>query len=280
MGQLFTGSWEEGLANIDDAAAAASSGQLDLRVASDIYCNTIAACRNVGDLARASQWAEEGERWMRRNGAGGYPGICRVHRAEIKMLRGQWSEAEQEARQACEELERFRLLDSIGYAQYQIGEVRLRMGDLDAAAEAFDRAYEYGHDAQPGLAMLQLARGEVADAGRSIERALAATSPEGGDADRLTRGRLLPARVDVALAAGDLDAARAGRRGARVDRHGLRTAPVPRRGDDGAGRAAPRPGQAVRSLARARSVVAALAGDGAAIRERTSPAALCRGAGS
>ena len=25
---------------------------------------------------------------MRRNGAGGYPGICRVHRAELKMLRG------------------------------------------------------------------------------------------------------------------------------------------------------------------------------------------------
>jgi class 3 adenylate cyclase len=208
MGQLFAGNWEDGLASIDEAAAAASSGQLDLRVASDIYCNTIAACRNVGDLERASQWAEEGERWMRRNGAGGYPGICRVHRAELKMLRGQWSEAEQEARQACEELERFRLLDPIGYAQYQIGEVRLRMGDLDAAAEAFDRAYEYGHDAQPGLAMLQLARGEVADASRSIARALAATSSDAGDADRLTRGRLLPAHVDIALASGDLEAAR------------------------------------------------------------------------
>jgi len=208
MSQLFSGSWQEGLANIDEAAAAASSGKLDLRVASDIYCNTIAACRNVGDLGRASQWADEGERWMRRNGAGGYPGICRVHRAELKMLRGQWSEAEQEARQACEELQRFRLLDSIGWAQYQIGEVRLRMGDLDAAAEAFDKAYEYGHDAQPGLSMLQLARGEVADAARSIARALAATSPEGGDADRLTRGRLLPAHVDIALASGDLDAAR------------------------------------------------------------------------
>lgn len=208
MGQLFTGRWEEGLANIDEAAAAASSGQLDLRVASDIYCTTIAACRNVGDLARASQWAEEGERWMRRNGAGGYPGICRVHRAELKMLRAEWSEAEREARQACEELQRFRLLDSIGWAQYQIGEVRLRMGDLDAAAEAFDQAYEYGHDAQPGLATLQLARGEVADAQRSIARALAATSAGSADADRLTRGRLLPTQVDVALAAHDLETAR------------------------------------------------------------------------
>jgi class 3 adenylate cyclase len=208
MGELFGGNWQSGLADIDEAAAAASSGQLDLRVASDIYCNTISACRSVGDLERAAQWAEEGERWMRRNGSGGYPGICRVHRAEIKMLHGQWAEAEQEARQASEELQRYRLLDAVGYAQYAIGDVRLRMGDLDAASDAFDRAYENGHDAQPGLALLQLARGEVADAGRSLGRALAAAAGTGGAADRATRGRLLPAQVDIAIAAGDLETAR------------------------------------------------------------------------
>lgn len=206
--QLMTGDWKSGLALIDEAAAAASSGQLDLRVASDIYCNTIAACRNVGDLRRAGEWAGEGERWMRRNGLGGYPGICRVHRAELKMLHGDWPEAEQEARQACDELRRFRLLDSVGFANYAIGEIRLRMGDLEAAAEAFDQAYEYGHDAMPGLALLQLARGEVADAQRSISRALASTSGASGVADRAKRGRLLPAQVDIALAAGDLERAR------------------------------------------------------------------------
>ncbi len=207
MAEVFTGNWQTGLALIDEAATAASSGQLDLRVASDIYCNTISACRNVGDLKRAAQWADEGERWMKRQAVGGYPGICRVHRAELKMLRGHWSEAEQEARQACEELERFGLLDSIGWAHYQVGEVRLRMGDLDAAAEAFERAYEYGHDAQPGLSLLHLARGEVDEAARSIARALAMTADTGGIVDRATRARLLPAQVDIALAAGDLETA-------------------------------------------------------------------------
>jgi class 3 adenylate cyclase len=207
MGELFKGNLPAGQALIDEAAAAASTGQLDLRIASDIYCNTIAACRNIGDLGRASEWAVEGERFMIREGAGGYPGICRIHRAEIKMLRGQWSEAEQEARKASEELLRYRLLDAVGYAHYQVGEVRLRMGDLEAAAEAFDRAYEYGHDAQPGLALLQLARGEVADARRSIDRALATAAGAQGVADRATRGRLLPAQVDIAIAAGDLESA-------------------------------------------------------------------------
>jgi class 3 adenylate cyclase len=208
LGETFSGNWQAGLAHMDEAAAAASSGQLGIRVASDIYCQVIAACRSVGDLDRSGQWAAEGERWMRRNGVGGYPGVCRVHRAELKMLRGEWSEAEQEARQACEELQRFGLLDGVGYAQYEVGEVRLRMGDLDGASEAFDRAYEFGHDAQPGLALLQLARGEVDEASRSIGRVLQATAGTGGVADQATRGRLLPAQVEIAIAAHDLEAAR------------------------------------------------------------------------
>jgi class 3 adenylate cyclase len=208
IAQLQSGNWKAGMALIDEAAAAVSTGELDLRYASDIYCNTIAACRNMGDLGRATQWASEGERWMRRNGAGGYPGICRVHRAELKMLGGQWGEAEQEARQACEELERFRLMDGVGYAQNAIGDVRLRMGDLEGAAEAFEKAYEYGHDGQPGLALLQLARGELTDARRSIDRALAAAKGSGDIQDRAGRGRLLPAQVDIALATGDLETAR------------------------------------------------------------------------
>jgi class 3 adenylate cyclase len=207
MGLVFSGDWQAGLVLIDEAATAASSGQLDLRVASDIYCNTIAACRNVGDLQRAGQWADESERWMRGQSVGGYPGICRVHRAELKMLRGLWSEAETEARQASEELERFRILDGVGYAHYAVGEVRLRMGDLDGAGDAFERAYEYGHDGQPGLALLQLARGETDEATRSIARALAATAGIDGPDDRATRARLLPAQIEIALAAGDLDTA-------------------------------------------------------------------------
>jgi len=207
MADVISGRSQEGLARLDEAAAAASSGRLGLRAASDIYCTTIAACRTVGDLDRARQWADEGERWMRRHAANGYPGICQVHRAELKMLRGDWSEAEQDARRACDELRRFRLLEGVGYAQNAVGEIRLRMGDLDGAAEAFDQAYEFGHPAQPGLALLALARGDVDEAKRSIARAVAATTT-GSITDQATRGWLLPAQVEIALAAGDLETAR------------------------------------------------------------------------
>jgi tetratricopeptide (TPR) repeat protein len=197
------------MALLDEASAAAMSGNLELRAASDILCITIGACRNLGDLERAAQWADASERWMRRNGAGGYPGICRVHRAELKMLHGRWSEAEQDARQASDELQRFHLLDAVGMAHNAIGDVRLRMGDLDGAAEAFDQAYEFGHDAQPGLAKLQFANGQIDEAQRSIARALAVATGDGGFTDRAARGRLLPTQVEIALARGDLDIARA-----------------------------------------------------------------------
>ena len=207
-GEVHQGNLQAGLALLDEAAAAATSGQLGLRVASDILCNTMAACRNIGDLKRAGQWVDEGERWMRHQTVGGYVGICRVHRAELKMLRGQWPEAELEARQACEELQRFGLNDGLGSAHHEIGEIRLRMGDLEGAAEALERAYELGDEAQPGFALLHLARGELDDAWHSIERALAGTLSGEGTVDQAWRGRLLPAKIEIALARGEMETAR------------------------------------------------------------------------
>ena len=128
---------------------------------------------------------------MQRESVGGYPGVCQVHRAELKMLHGSFPEAEQEAQVACEQLERFQLFFDAGWGRYQLGEVRRRMGDLDAAAEAFDQAYAFGHDAQPGLALLQLARGELDEANRSIARGLAARAGPDSPPDRPGRAELL-----------------------------------------------------------------------------------------
>lgn len=209
---IGAGMWQEGMAFIDQAAAAAVSGELEDRIACDVYCNTIAACRNMADYGRAGEWTEEADRWMQRNSLGGYPGVCRVHRAELKRLHGSYPEAEQQARVACEELERYRLLDSLAYAHKEVGEVRLRRGDLDSAEAAFKRAYEYGSDAQPGLALLMLARGDVEGAARSIASSLGEGDGAGEDDSgtmQLSRSRLLPAQVRIALANNDPEAAAA-----------------------------------------------------------------------
>jgi class 3 adenylate cyclase len=200
------GMWKEGLALIDEATATARSGE-NLRAASDVYCITIAACRNLGDFQRAGEWTQVADRWMSRYSLGGYAGVCKVHRAELKRLHGDWTAAEAEAVNACEELERYHLMDGVGMAHYEIGEVRLHMGDLTGAEESFQRAYEFGQEPQPGLALLMLATGRAEEAEQGLDRLL-----EGGDGgppiDLLTRARLLPAQVEIALARDDIAKAR------------------------------------------------------------------------
>jgi class 3 adenylate cyclase len=199
----YQGKWKEGVALIDEATILAMSRGDDLRASSDVYCNMMGVCSELADYKRAVEWTEEAERWMRSNSLGGFTGVCQVHRAELKRLRGDWSQAEHDARVACVELERFHLLNGLGYAHYEIGEVRRRMGDLDAAEEAFTRAYEYGHSAQPGYALLLMDRGRLEEAAQSIANAVSATESDGGG-DLLTRGHLLPAQIEIAVAQSDL----------------------------------------------------------------------------
>jgi class 3 adenylate cyclase len=117
-------------------------------------------------------------------------------------LRGSWTEAESEARRALAELKNFNL-EYAGEGFYEIGEIRLRMGDLEEARSAFRQAHELGRDPQPGLALLYLAEGKTKAALSSIEVAL-----DDETLEPLRRCRLLCPYVSIAIAAGDLDAAR------------------------------------------------------------------------
>jgi class 3 adenylate cyclase len=197
-----TGEIDAGLALLDESAAAAVCGELAPFATNLVYCCTIASCQDVGDYRRAAEWTEVANRWCDRLDVSGFPGICRVHRAQILRLRGDWPSAEQQAIAACEELHDFeRTITAAGF--YEIGEIRRRRGDFAAAANAYAQASEWGFDPQPGLALLRLAEGKVDAAMAGIRRALGDTE------DRLARVRLLPAQVEIAIAAGDLRIARA-----------------------------------------------------------------------
>ena len=84
---------DDGLALIDESTVAALSGELDPMTTGKIYCSTISVCRNLADWRRASEWTDAAERWCKRQGVAGFPGICRVHRAEIMDFRGSWADA-------------------------------------------------------------------------------------------------------------------------------------------------------------------------------------------
>jgi class 3 adenylate cyclase len=205
------GQVQEGMALLDEATAAAVSGELSPQVTGRVYCSTVSACWGVADYRRAGEWADAAERWCRRRSINGFPGVCRLHRAQIHKLRGMWREAEAEALLACKELPAWFPLD-LGRAMSEIGEIRLRTGDLVGAEEAFLQANDAGHDPNPGLALLQLAKGDLQAAATSIRDAL--DNPwQGGSFETppntdLQRASLLPAQVEIALAVGDLDPAR------------------------------------------------------------------------
>jgi class 3 adenylate cyclase len=197
MSLVGRGDLEEGLALLDEATVAAVSGELTPMTTGVVYCNMISTCQELAEYRRAGEWTDAAQRWCDRQAIGGFPGLCRVHRAEIIRLRGAWAEAEQEARQACTELMDHGLPAFAAEGFYEVGEIRLRMGDRAAAEEAFRQANELGRDPQPGLALLRLAEGNVEAAGALIRRSLEETR------EPLHRVQRLPAQVDIALAAGD-----------------------------------------------------------------------------
>lgn len=191
----------EGLATLDEAMLFAVEGRLRPYSTGKVYCSLISACEALGDLRRAAEWSEATTRWAQQHPLAVFPGLCRVHLASSLRSRGEWDEAEEQAMRACAELATLNVTNAAaGYAE--IGEIRRRIGDLDGAQEAFRSAERLSGQPQSGLALLRLAQGNVDAAGAIITRALDEITW-----DRLGRARLLPARAQIAIAAGDLPCA-------------------------------------------------------------------------
>lgn len=209
---ILGGDSARGLRLLNEAAVAAVSGELDPLSTGIVYCELVCALQALAQYDLAEEWTEAMERWRQGQPVGSVHGRCRVHRAEILRLRGLSSEAEKEVLLACEELRPY-LRRELGWPLTELGRIRLRMGDFRGAEEAFLEAHAAGWDPQPGLALLRLAQGEVALAAASIRDALDnpwnVPSKEWPPNTELRRAPLLEAQVEIAVAAGDPDGARA-----------------------------------------------------------------------
>ena len=200
---LLQGELDRGLKLLDEASTAALGGELNPFSSCMVYCMTITSCHGVGDYDRARQWTDIAHRWCDGASLTGFPGACRVHHSEILRLSGDWERAETEAVNACEELKGYDIW-TVAAGYYQVGEIRRRRGDFAAAEEAYRTAHELGRDPQPGLALLRLAQGKLAEAQAALRRSL-----EDDVRDPLARVRRLPAQAEVAVAAGDVATAEA-----------------------------------------------------------------------
>ena len=200
---ILSGRVSEGVALLDEAMVIATTADLSPFVVGIVYCGVILACEDGFEVGRAREWTSELTRWVEeQRDLVAFRGRCLVHRADLLRLGGSWSEALEEARLAAE---RFAETDDsiAGLARYKQGELLRLRGEFAAAEEAYREASRHGWEPQPGLAQLRLAQGKRDVALAAIRRACAELS------EPLKRAALLPAQVEIGLAAGEVEAARA-----------------------------------------------------------------------
>ncbi|MBF4762708.1 response regulator transcription factor [Nocardioides islandensis] len=198
---LKLGSLEDGLALLDAAMVRILTRATSPRTTSVMYCAAIGSCYEVQEIARAAEWSVALDQWLGTlpQLGGAYFGNCRIYRAILMRLRGDWSRAQEELEQACRDLAVDGQLVA-GHAWYELGELR-RLQGRPGVEEAFERATAFGHSAQPGLALYRLSQGNTQAADAGLRRVLA----ERQQADE--RLLLLPAVMEVCLASGRIDEA-------------------------------------------------------------------------
>jgi tetratricopeptide (TPR) repeat protein len=208
---IFEGHTDEGLEILDDVALTLMSGAVDDMTSGMAYCELICAVQGLAMYERAGEWTQAMEHWRHDSAFGGFSGRCRVHRAEMYRLTGPCDRAEEEALEACEELRPW-MRREFGWPLTELGNIRLRKGDLAGAEEAFLAAHANSWMPQPGLALLRLAQGDTDGATALISDAIdhpfdipsKERPPYGG----LRRAPLLGAQVEIAFATGDVGTAR------------------------------------------------------------------------
>lgn len=192
----------EGISLLDEVMVDITTGDVSPLIIGIVYCAVIAACHEVFDLRRAQEWTEAFTRWCAAEPeVEPFRGECMIRRAEIMQVHGRWSDAMDVARRAGDHLSRPPGQRAAGAAFYRQAEIRRLRGEFVEAEKAFREAQRWGRTPQPGLALLRLNQGRTNSALADIRRAVEEA------ADQRTRSNLLPAFVEILVAAGEMDEA-------------------------------------------------------------------------
>jgi ATP/maltotriose-dependent transcriptional regulator MalT len=193
----------EGLAVLDRVMAGVEADGLPPVLTGIVYCAAIEECQRLFDVARAREWTTALTRWLgSQPDLVAFQGQCMVYRAEVVQRHGDWEAAVDETRRARDRLAAPPGHPATGLALYRLGELLRLRGELAEADAAYVEANRWGHDPQPGLALLRLAEGHTDRAAATIRRVLEEGSEPGA------RCQNLAAAVRILVAVGDLDGAR------------------------------------------------------------------------
>jgi DNA-binding CsgD family transcriptional regulator/tetratricopeptide (TPR) repeat protein len=160
---------EQGLALLDEAAAAALGGDIsDPYAAGLTCCYLISACDRIRDYDRAAQWCARLREFFTRQRFAILVTTCRLQYGSVLISRGQWDEADAELQAAIADLREVRPV-VLPAAYARLGELRRRQGRTDEAVELFSQAPSHPL-ALLGGAWVDIEQGNLT---RAFERACA-----------------------------------------------------------------------------------------------------------
>ena len=186
---------DEGLRLLDEVMISLTNADMSPMVTGLVYCSVLEGCYETHAFSRAAVWTQSLTDWC-----GEQPDLvafndqCLAHRAEILRIQGSWDDAVSEAERSREAGARYGIA---AQAHYQLGEIQRMRGEFDAAEETYQQVALDGGEPLPGAALLKLAQGDADGSYASLSEALATAT------DRFDRIQLLPAFIEVSLAAGD-----------------------------------------------------------------------------
>jgi DNA-binding NarL/FixJ family response regulator len=160
----------EGMRRLDEAATAATSGEIaDAALVEIICCHVIDACKRVRDFDRAGEWCRRVEEISARFGDAELFATCRTFYGEVLVFSGAWPEAEHALTAVCRDYAGVphKALEGM----VRLAELRRRQGRVEEA-EALVAEAERHPRAVVVRAALALDRGDARAGLAEAERAL------------------------------------------------------------------------------------------------------------
>lgn len=203
LARVALGRVREGLNQLDEAMAAATSGEVaSFQIASEVFCVTLSACELAGDWVRTQHWCQAADDYARRYQCSFLSAYCRTTYGGLLTVTGRWDEAETELTGAIRAFEAGHRGLRV-HAVLRLADLRVQQGRLEEAAVLLNGLEDQGGAVLP-LARLHLARQQP-----ELARALLGEALRPPQDTHLGSAPLLALCVEALLACGDVASARA-----------------------------------------------------------------------